>query len=177
MGCFVSKEELEPNGKTLPPGSKYSAKLRLDLSCKGLSNQHFSQSDLRRSNLRGAILRNTNLCNSNLLGVKLDLSAVLQPHELKVSSVVFSSDRRLLAGSAGRTIDIWELERHTLVRTLRGHNNIINSIAFSPDGRYIVSASKDIAIILWEVESGRIIRTLTRHFSICLLYTSDAADE
>src|SRR5215468_9912751 len=45
----------------------------------------------------------------------------------------------------------------------RGHSFVVNSVAFSPDGRTLASGSSDTTIKLWEVTSGRELRTLARH--------------
>ena len=37
----------------------------------------------------------------------------------------------------------------------RGHNDWVNAVAFSPDGKYVVSGSKDRTIRLWNVASGQ----------------------
>jgi small GTP-binding protein len=50
-----------------------------------------------------------------------------------------------------------------LVRTLRGHTNLIGRIAWSPDGRLLASPSADRTIRLWDAETGKCIRTLTGH--------------
>ena len=41
-----------------------------------------------------------------------------------------------------------------------GHSSNVSSVAFSPDGKQIVSGSLDSTIKLWDTESGREIRTL-----------------
>lgn len=53
--------------------------------------------------------------------------------------------------------------RIELKRTLRGHNDEVASLAFSPDGALLVSASHDKTVKLWDVRTGRIKRTLTEH--------------
>ena len=45
----------------------------------------------------------------------------------------------------------------------RGHTRAINSLAFSPDGKLLVSASDDHTLKLWEVETGRELRTFNGH--------------
>ncbi|MEA5523163.1 serine/threonine-protein kinase [Limnoraphis robusta] len=54
----------------------------------------------------------------------------------------------------------------TLVATLKGHSNIVNSVAFSPDGRTLASGSIDNTIKLWDVQTQREIATLTGHSCI-----------
>jgi WD40 repeat protein len=43
------------------------------------------------------------------------------------------------------------------------HTNKITCIAFSPDGKYVLSGSEDNNIRLWEVATGREIRTFAGH--------------
>ncbi|MGO9234108.1 MAG: WD40 repeat domain-containing protein [Methylocella sp.] len=38
-----------------------------------------------------------------------------------------------------------------LLRTLTGHTNFVESVAFSPDGRTLASGAYDNAIELWDV--------------------------
>jgi WD domain, G-beta repeat len=50
-----------------------------------------------------------------------------------------------------------------LLRTLSGHTHWISSVAFSPDGRMLASASADNTIKLWDSASGQLLRALTGH--------------
>lgn len=43
---------------------------------------------------------------------------------------------------------------------VKTHDEIINSLCFSPDGKYIVTASPDKTVRLWSAESGECLMTI-----------------
>ena len=53
----------------------------------------------------------------------------------------------------------------TLRLTLRGHSNWIGRIAWSPDGKWLASPSKDMTIRIWDAVTGKVVRTLKGHTS------------
>jgi len=44
-----------------------------------------------------------------------------------------------------------------------GHTGTVNAIAFSPDDRYLATASGDQSVKLWDLQTGLLIRTLIGH--------------
>jgi tetratricopeptide (TPR) repeat protein len=48
-------------------------------------------------------------------------------------------------------------------QTLTGHTSPVNAVAFSPDGRYLASGSRDKTVRVYEVGGFREIQTLTGH--------------
>ena len=61
-----------------------------------------------------------------------------------------------------------------LVRTFEGHSDWVNSVAFSPDGRYALSGSGDKTLKLWEISTGKLVRTFEGH-SKWLAFVSSVA--
>ena len=49
------------------------------------------------------------------------------------------------------------------LRTLKGHTNGVFSVAFSPDGARLASASRDGTVKLWDAATGQELRTLKGH--------------
>jgi WD40 repeat protein len=50
-----------------------------------------------------------------------------------------------------------------LIITLKGHNSLVSSVTFSPDGKFLASGSGDKTVKVWEVERWQEIATLWKH--------------
>ncbi|MEG5238036.1 hypothetical protein QUB77_27875, partial [Microcoleus sp. AT9b-C3] len=50
-----------------------------------------------------------------------------------------------------------------LLRTFGGHNDWVNAVAITPDGKQAVSASSDQTLIIWDLQSGTLLKTLAGH--------------
>lgn len=67
----------------------------------------------------------------------------------------------MVSGSDDFTLFLWNPEKDKKpIARLTGHQQLVNDVKFSPDGRIIASASFDKSIKLWESKSGNIISTI-----------------
>ena len=55
--------------------------------------------------------------------------------------------------------------RQHALRTFKGHSSGVTSVAFSADGRYVLSGSYDKTLKLWDVSNGQEVRTFSGHSS------------
>ena len=61
----------------------------------------------------------------------------------------------------GQTIKLWHVKSGTEIRMLTGHNGEVKALAFSPDGKQLLSGSKDGTIKTWDVGKTEVTRTLS----------------
>jgi WD40 repeat protein len=92
--------------------------------------------------------------------------AELRGHEGGITDIHFNSngDRLLTAGSDG-TARIWRLHGNVAETesVLRGHSQSLSRAIWSPDGRFIATASQDYLVRLWEGSTGRALTALGTH--------------
>ncbi|WP_375505969.1 protein kinase [uncultured Nostoc sp.] len=69
----------------------------------------------------------------------------------------------LASASWDNTIKLWDINTGKEIRTLTGHTNWVNSVVFSPDGKFLASGSVDCTIKLWQVHTGIETQTLIGH--------------
>ncbi|KAF2072158.1 hypothetical protein CYY_006534 [Polysphondylium violaceum] len=100
----------------------------------------------------------------------------IDSHYSPVNSVKWSRDGKYLAsGSDDKLCMIWGLSSSTLlgakdsvenwicVSTLRGHQNDISEISWSPDNKFIATCSFDKTIIIWETTKFQMVHKLEEH--------------
>lgn len=97
-----------------------------------------------------------------------------------VNYVAFSSTgKTILTFSHGRTVDIldstryrewnhdnvrlWDAATGKVTRTFTGSDLAVNSVAFSPDGKSVLTAGGDAKATLWDKASGVLTRTFAGH--------------
>ena len=116
-----------------------------------------------------------------------ELLKILKGHTSVVNSVVFSPDGNTIASasghwcgyeskaSAGEEIRLWNAHTGELLKTLKGHKDVVSSVVFSPDGNLIVSGdwydwdgylssgtwSGEIRV--WDAHTGEHLKTLKGH--------------
>src|SRR5207244_2111727 len=63
-------------------------------------------------------------------------------------------------GSADQTVKLWDTATGRALRTFKGHTEMVQTVAFSPDGRQLASGSWDKTVRLWDATTGREARVL-----------------
>ncbi|CAO3608301.1 unnamed protein product [Cunninghamella echinulata] len=95
----------------------------------------------------------------------------LEGHKDSVYSVAFMPDgHTLVSGSLDKTLKLWQLgggskdsrygndrdrSRNQCLTTFVGHKDFVLSVACTPDGRWVVSGSKDRGVQFWDPRTGQ----------------------
>jgi WD40 repeat protein len=62
---------------------------------------------------------------------------------------------RLAVGGGKGTIHVWDVSASRETAGFEGHDRTVHSLAFSPNGSFLVSASHDKTVRFWEAKTGK----------------------
>ncbi|PVH70823.1 NACHT-domain-containing protein [Cadophora sp. DSE1049] len=92
------------------------------------------------------------------------------PLQIYCSALVFSPEKSIVRVTFENYIPPWiqrkpkvQTQWSALLQTLEGHSSWVLSVAFSPDGKQIVSGSDDNTVRLWDATTGAALQTLKGH--------------
>src|SRR5262249_19469852 len=106
----------------------------------------------------------------------------------QVLSVAFDKDgRRCASGGFDKTIRIWDVQTGKELQKLEGHKDIVFTVVFSPDGKYLMSTSggdrqdgkwsegQDHSMRLWDLKTGKEVRQFgtPKDWVLCAEFSPD----
>ena len=107
--------------------------------------------------------RKSTYAASKMLTVRTT-ATLTAPKDEEFFAAVFSPDSRTLATCSNEKVHLWNVGSRKIITTLAGPRSWSSApVAFSQDGKKLVTGSEDNAVRLWNAETGRTYVTLTGH--------------
>jgi len=92
------------------------------------------------------------------------------PLQLYCSALIFAPEKSIIRETFEKYVPTWietkpRVQAHwsAALQTLEGHTGSVWSVAFSPDGKQVVSGSDDGTVRLWDAATGAPLQTLEGH--------------
>jgi WD40 repeat protein/serine/threonine protein kinase len=83
-----------------------------------------------------------------------------------VYEMQFTRDGSKLCVADGDNAKVYDVHQRSLLHTLQGHQNTIQTMAISPSSRWLATASHDHTIRLWDLETGTSLKVFIGHSAL-----------
>lgn len=103
-------------------------------------------------------------------GNNSNLPTQLAGHREHILDLSISTNGRYWVSCGGNfskevgEIILWDAQQKSLLKRFSPQSHVVNSVAISPDGEWLVSASEDGKLLVWEVSTGKILLDLSQRF-------------
>ena len=88
-----------------------------------------------------------------------------------VEFIAFSKNGKLVAGSTGNGVEVWDTQSKKLIHTINDNSNPIRGITFGMDDKFVVvgtasrqdsveNKNKDHGLHVWQISNGTLVKTL-----------------
>jgi WD40 repeat protein len=84
-------------------------------------------------------------------------------HANQLRDAIFWGADRVVSASADRTAHVWNLSSGREEAAFFGHSGIVNRVALSVDGRWLVTASNDATARVWDSATRETVAILSGH--------------
>jgi len=166
LGDAVYSVAYAPDGKTVAVGCQDRTLSLIDVDTKAVEHLrgHSDQVLAVAYSPDGALLASASVNGELRLWTPSRPRAPprkLARRKTAVAALAFSSDGRWLASAgAGRVVVLWDVVSGQLVKTLRGHEDVVRGLVFAPDGVTLASADHAGTVRIWNTRAGTLTRTL-----------------
>ncbi|MFC2125762.1 caspase family protein [Bacteroidota bacterium] len=73
-------------------------------------------------------------------------------------AAIFSPDGSSVVSASEDDITIWDTRSVKIQAKMKGHTKTINDVAWTPDGKHLISCGNDNTAIMWNPKNGNIVR-------------------
>ncbi|MFN8361155.1 MAG: choice-of-anchor D domain-containing protein [Candidatus Kapaibacterium sp.] len=81
-------------------------------------------------------------------------------HAKAVTGVAFSPDGSFAITAGDSVAKLWDTDSGSIVRTFKGHTAEVTSLAYSQDGKSLITGSNDSTVKIWTIANGLNTKTL-----------------
>jgi WD40 repeat protein len=132
--------------------------------------------DLSQLVIRGAYLQGVEMQDASLTGAILRDTTFTETFDATWAVAVSGNGEYWAAASKRGEVRVWEQGGKILHRVWQAHTDTTYALAFSPDGRSLVSGSWDDTIKQWDLESGALLWSgLHTHGALSVAFAPDGS--